>query len=341
MKKKISAVLIAIAIAVVAAVVLYDAFSDKKQSEASGIAMGSVVSVKVYGRNSDGAGEKIISAAEKIENENISRYKSSSEISRLNSEKNAELSDYTADVLNRSSEISKASNGAFDITLGKVSSLWNFDSDSQTVPDEKILADAVSGVGFEKIQSSGNNFSIGENQELDLGAVGKGLACDSAKLILDSSGIDGAVVAVGGSVLVYGKNPEGKYWTVGVRTPEKEDNSVALKIKIDGTKFVSTSGNYEKCFTKDGVLYHHILSPKSGFPADEGLKSVTVLSDSGLSSDALSTACFVLGMEKSKELLKKYNADAVFIDSENNCFVSENIFGLCSAESDAYTLYKY
>lgn len=341
MKKKISAVLIVIAIAVVATVVLYDAFSDKKQSEASGIAMGSVVSVKVYGRNSDGAGEKIISAAEKIENENISRYKSSSEISRFNNAKNAELSDYTADVLNRSVEISKASKGAFDITLGRVSSLWDFDSDSQTVPDEKILADAVSGAGFEKIQSSGNNFSIGENQELDLGAVGKGLACDSAKLILDSSDIDGAVVAVGGSVLVYGKNPEGKYWTVGVRTPEKDDNSVALKIKIDGTKFVSTSGNYEKCFTKDGVLYHHILSPKSGLPADEGLKSVTVLSDSGLSSDALSTACFVLGMEKSKELLKKYNADAVFIDSENNCFVSENIFGLCSAESDAYTLYKY
>lgn len=339
-KKKITGILLAVLAVVITAVILLDTAEKSAAYETSGVAMGSMVTVKLYGKNAEDIAESILAEAEKTENAFISRYKETSEIYNLNKQKQAELSSFTADVLKRSIQIADDSDGAFDITLGKLSSLWNFDEDTHTVPDEQSIMQALSGVGTEKITAKETYFSIADNQEIDLGAVGKGLACDCAKKILEKSDIHGAVVSVGGSILVYGNNQHGKNWTVGIRTPEQNDTSIALKISINGTKCISTSGNYEKCFTENGKLYHHILSSETGCPADSALKSVTVISDCGLDSDALATACFVLGTEKSKSLLQQYNADAIFIDNHNDVYITESFFDSCEAVSDKYTLYK-
>lgn len=324
----------------IAAVVLYDAFGSVKTAERSGVAMGSIVTVKLYGTEDTAVADEIIERTENEEKEFISRYKEDSEIYFLNKNGTAELSGHTADIINRAIEISADSGGAFDITIGKISSLWNFDGNMR-VPDEKEIEEALPGVGSGKIKREGNVFTLGENQELDLGALGKGLACDIAAEILKKNNIGGAVVSVGGSVMTYGENPESDHWTVGIRTPDPLDTSVALRLRVYGTSFISTSGDYEKYFYTFDTLFHHILSPKTGYPADSGLKSVTVVSGSGLLSDALSTACFVLGMENSANILEKYNAEAIFIDNDNNVYITDRIFDSCTAETGDYTLMRY
>lgn len=338
-KRKLSAILAVLLSIILASVILWDVFRKEPAAELSGVAMGSVVSVKLYGKDGGQTAETIINAALQKENEGISRYKSTSEIYRLNENGKSDLSPETANILNRCIRFSDDTDGAFDVTVGKLSSLWNFDGDSHIIPAEQDIASALKSVGSEKITQNGNQFTLGDGQCVDLGAVGKGLACDDAKAILDKSDISGGVVSVGGSVLVYGKNPNGNAWTVGVRTPENGETSNALKISITGTKFISTSGNYEKCFTENGKLYHHILSPQTGYPANSDLKSVTVIADSGLDADALSTACFVLGKEKAKPLLEAYNACGLFIEQNNTVYISGAIFENCEALSDDYTLY--
>lgn len=340
-KSKIIKICVAAAAVIVVALIVYDALSGTKTVEQSGVAMGAVVSVKLYGGSEDAAKE-IIDAVQREEDSFISRYKPGSEIYSLNEKEELEVSDHTAEIISKAIEISSVSGGAFDITLGEISSMWDFDSGKDEIPSESDILNAVKYCGTDKITRNGNTFTLGENQRLDLGAVGKGIACDDAYEILKNhSEALGAVVSVGGSVLTYGANPDGDYWTVGVRTPEPDDTSVAIKIKLGGTSFISTSGNYEKYFEKDGKIYHHILSPETGFPADSSLKSVTVISDSGLLSDALSTACYVLGKDASAEILEHYCAEAIFIDNNNDVYITDGIFDDCSCDSDAYTLLHY
>ena len=156
---------------------------------------------------------------------------------------------------------------------------------------------------------------IGDKCTLDLGAVGKGIACDVVQDYLKKQKeVSGAVIAVGGSILLYGSKADGSDWNVAVQNPRGQDGEAMGVLSLSGTTNVSTSGDYEKYFMQDGKRYHHILDPSTGYPADSGLISVTIVSDSGLLSDGLSTACFVLGKEKGEKLLETYGAEGVFID---------------------------
>lgn len=338
-KKILTGLFVTAAVLVLASAVLFDAFGERTV-ERSGFAMGSPVSVKLYGTHDAAVADEILSAVSREEDVYISRSNGSSELCALNQNGSAHLSAHTADILARAFRLSVDSGGAFDVTVGRLTALWNFDAGG-VLPSESELAAALATVGSEKAAVDGTDVSLGDGQTVDLGALGKGVGCDDAAAILKERGIDGATVSVGGSVLVYGKNPDGGSWTVGVRTPAPGDNSLALRLTVDGTAFLSTSGDYEKFFVRDGVTYHHILSPQTGMPASSGLKSVTVVSDSGLLSDALSTACFILGLEGSGQLLERYGADAVFIDRQDRVFVTDGLFDKCAAETDAYTIEQY
>ena len=163
-------------------------------------------------------------------------------------------------------------------------------------PPREIAA-ALQTVGWKQVSLEARQAKLKSGQALDLGAIGKGIACDEAKRILDDTHLSGAVISVGGSLLLWGSRPGGGDWKVGVRDPRgKTSDQLGVFTLAEG--FVSTSGDYERTLTADGKTYHHILDPKTGYPADAGLISVTVTAPSGLLSDALSTACFILGYEK-------------------------------------------
>lgn len=167
---------------------------------------------------------------------------------------------------------------------------------------------------------------IGDKCTLDLGAVGKGIACDVVQDYLKKQKeVSGAVIAVGGSILLYGSKADGSDWNVAVQNPRGQDGEAMGVLSLSGTTNVSTSGDYEKYFMQDGKRYHHILDPSTGYPADSGLISVTIVSDSGLLSDGLSTACFVLGKEKGQKLLETYGAEGIFIDQNKKVTVTKGL----------------
>lgn len=167
---------------------------------------------------------------------------------------------------------------------------------------------------------------IGDKCTLDLGAVGKGIACDVVQDYLKKQKeVSGAVIAIGGSILLYGSKADGSDWNVAVQNPRGQDGEAMGVLSLSGTTNVSTSGDYEKYFMQDGKRYHHILDPSTGYPADSGLISVTIVSDSGLLSDGLSTACFVLGKEKGEKLLEIYGAEGVFIDQNKKVTVTKGL----------------
>ena len=324
-KKKILFIILSCVLLVAAAAGFAVHFSFKKDynlEQKSGLSMGSVVTIKLYG---DDTFKKLDSAKNGIDNLDriISRNYEDSAVSALN--KNGTVDNAVcAEIIEKCRKISEMSGGAFDLTIGSLSSLWNFDEDTRIVPMEDDIKKALSTVDYEKVQVSSKSVTVSEGQSVDLGAVGKGAACDAAKAYLEKSGVKGAVVSVGGSIVAFGKrNKAGDKWRIAVRHPRQENAYIGVIKLSEG--FVSTSGDYEKYFEKDGTRYHHILDANTGYPADSGLSSVTVVCNSGLLGDALSTACFVLGEEKSKPLLDEYSAAAVFVDKDLNVSVYGDI----------------
>jgi thiamine biosynthesis lipoprotein ApbE len=166
---------------------------------------------------------------------------------------------------------------------------------------------------------------IPAGMQMDLGAVGKGVALDEIRKTLEEyPEVSGAVISVGGSILTYGNKPEGGTWQIAVTDPLEPSQSVGV-LTLDGGYCVSTSGDYERYVEVDGVRYHHILDPRTGSPARSDVAGVTIVTKDGFLSDALSTACFVLGSEEGQKLLEKYDAEGLFIDHAGTITMTEGM----------------
>lgn len=320
-KKKVVLYLFVALFLVCAVLSVVFAQKEKKDYDShtkSAVAMDTVVTAKTYGKNTASLNETVISIIKQLDS-TISRYDENSLVYKLNEEKSLASNDIS-NLISMCSKVSLESDGVFDITVTSLSDLWGIGTENERIPKESEIKKALQNVGYQKIWSNNGTVSLGENQSVDLGAVGKGYACDLVYEYLSKTDIDGAVVSVGGSILAYGKrNAAGDKWRVALKHP-REENAFLGTILIE-SGFVSTSGDYERYFEKDGKRYHHILNAKTGYPADSGLISVTVICKNGALSDALSTACFILGEDSAKELLSKfskYDAKAIFVDSRLN-----------------------
>lgn len=324
-------ILIALAVvAAVAAAAIFFASSNEVKREF--FAMNTFVSAKVKGFAAKDAAGGISTLVRELDSKQLSRYTSGSEISRINSEAETVLSDEVRDYITELLEVGKMSGGKFDIALGAVSDLWSF-NDSPRVPSTDELTEALSRSGSDKLSLSGNTLTRADGCIVDLGSAGKGIALDKVKSYLSDKKISSAVVSVGGSVLLYGKGS----FNVGVRDPWGEAGRSVMTVKL-GAGCVSTSGSYERCFEQGGKRYHHILDPDTGLPVDNGLVSVTVISDSGLLSDALSTACFVLGAEGGAKLAAKYGCEAIFITEDKKVICTDGIKPNVTVLADGYTV---
>ncbi len=324
-------ILIALAVvAAVAAAAIFFASSNEVKREF--FAMDTFVSAKVKGFAAKDAAGGISTLVRELDSKQLSRYMSGSEISRINSEAETVLSDEMRDYITELLEVGKMSGGKFDIALGAVSDLWSF-NDSPRVPSTDELTEALSRSGSDKLSLSGNTLTRADGCIVDLGSAGKGIALDKVKSYLSDKKISSAVVSVGGSVLLYGKGS----FIVGVRDPWGEAGRSVMTVKL-GAGCVSTSGSYERCFEQGGKRYHHILDPDTGLPVENGLVSVTVISDSGLLSDALSTACFVLGAEGGAKLAAKYGCEAIFITEDKKVICTDGIKPNVTVLADGYTV---
>lgn len=299
-------------------------------------AMGTIIQQTVYaGENGQEVTEDILQTISDLEKDTLSRRMESSEIYQINaaagSGEGAELPEALQKMLEQCLAVSAASEGAFDITMGSAVALWNIDewagldSAAYELPTEEEVCNALNNTGYEKIFFKDNRIFLPAGMQLDLGAVGKGIALDEIHRYLDDrEDVSGAVISAGGSILTYGQKPDGTSWKVAVVNPLNPAESIGY-LSVEGSRCVSTSGDYERYVEKDGVRYHHILDPDTGYPADGGVSSVTILSENGLLSDALSTACFVLGEEKGSRLAEQYDAEALFVNHQGEISMTEGM----------------
>ena len=234
------------------------------------------------------------------------------------------LSEECAALIEKGLYYSELSGGAFDITIEPVSSLWDFTSGEKIVPDAETIAEKQACVGYEDVELKGNKLRFKkEGMGIELGAVAKGYIADKVKEYLVSEGVKSAVIDLGGNVLCVGEKPDGKPFKIGIQKPFADRSETVSAVEIAGTSVVS-SGIYERYFEKDGKLYHHILDPATGYPYENGLVSVTVLSEESADGDGLSTACFALGLEKGLELIEQTpDTEAMFITEDGEMHFSK------------------
>ena len=310
-------------------------------------AMGTVISQTIYLDASDmekEPGEKItdivLQKLDDLERQELSWRIDGSEVARINAsagEEKTVISGEMGELLERCLQVSGESAGALDVSIGRLSRLWDIDTwaasgDPQDykLPEQLQITEALQTTGWQRIvleQSTDDDFQIRipEDMQLDLGAVGKGVAMDEIRKLLQAHpGVSGAVISVGGGILTYGSKPEGGAWQVAITDPADSSQSIGI-LMLDGDYCVSTSGDYERYVEVDGVRYHHILDPRTGYPARSDVAGVTIVTTDGFLSDALSTACFVLGQEEGRLLLEKYDAEGLFIDHEGNITMTDGM----------------
>lgn len=245
----------------------------------------------------------------------LSKTRAGSDVWRLNhgAGEAVEVSADTLAVLALAQEVAQRSGGAFDVTIAPVSALWDFKEEEPALPEPGALREAASRVDYTQISIVGGRARLGEGQSIDLGGIAKGYIADALIAFLKGRGVESALVNIGGNVKALGTKPRNAPWQVAVQDPAGEPGASVAKLPLGEGQSLVTSGVYERGFDLDGVRYHHILDPVTGYPVQNGLLSATILAESSMLADALSTACFVLGAEKGMALAVDYGAEALFV----------------------------
>ena len=246
----------------------------------------------------------------------FSRTDERSELYKLNAAGSMEVSAELLDVIQTALSYCELSGGAFDITLGRISDEYAFTSDEHHVPTDAELSELMRSTGWEKIELAGSRVTLHDGAVIDLGAIAKGYIADRLDEYLVENGQQSAVIDLGGNIRCVGTKPDGSLFTVGIQYPFGEVKKSIAAVKVDDLSVV-TSGIYERSFELDGVLYHHILDPKTGRPCDNGLLAVSIISGKSVDGDALSTACFALGLDRGLELIESLDGiEAVFVTDD-------------------------
>ena len=224
----------------------------------------------------------------------------------------------TAKLIERGLYFGNLSGGRFDISIYPLSKIW--DIKNQVIPSRDEIAEALKNVDYESVDLSGTTVNP-NGKKIDVGGIAKGFIADELLSFFKSKNVSEGIINLGGNVVVFGDRD----YNVGIKKPFSEnENSTVLKVK---NKSIVTSGVYERSFYKDGNFYHHIIDPKTGYPAETDLYSAVIINDSSLDGDALSTTALLLGREKATDLIESIKGtEAIFIDSKNEIYLTS---GLC------------
>ena len=297
--------------------------------ESESFCMSTEITYKVFGENAASAVAEAEAALLRLENI-LSRFIPDSEVSMINQNAGKEyvdVSSETFEVLSCASRLSEISGGLFDITVGPLIDLWNYKHSFQVPEDEKIQH-ALSLVNYHDLMLNPDEQSAGlrrSEQSIDLGGIGKGYISDCLVKTLQKYGVVSAFVNIGGNVSTLGNKPDGSSWSVGIRHP-RHDGCLIGAVKVTGQAVV-TSGDYERYFIDDtGKRRHHIINPTTGYPVESGLISVTVVADSAMIADGLSTAIFASGMDKGLGYLTRFpGVDVVLVDNRQRVFITRGL----------------
>lgn len=314
--------------------------TSKNEVSNSGFYFNTIINITLYNTNNSKLIDDCFDIAHKYENM-FSNTIPESDISKINDNagiKSVKVNPETIELLNSAIKYCELSNGKFDITIGKLSELWNISKISQSIKnDENITDDSVipkesdilalvNHINFHNIIIDSNSVYLSDSDaKIDLGGIAKGFVADKMKEYLLENGINSAIINLGGNVLTIGSNSNGNSFNVGIQKPFNKSGEIITKISVI-SKSVVTSGIYERYYKVDDVIYHHLLDSKTGYPINNNLLSVTIISDSSTEGDALSTICFSLGLDEGMNLINQTdNIEAIFITDDYELHYSDGL----------------
>lgn len=302
-----------------------------------------IVNVKIYDTRATKKNFEEIDTLLKEIDTKINRQLEGSEINIVNENSGiapVKVSKDTYDLVARAVDYAERTNGMFDPAIGKLVALWNIGHEGAHVPEPEKIAEALRLCDYRKIELNEANQEIylqEQDMAIDLGSIGKGYAADKIYDYLADQGFTSAIIDLGGNVYAMGPKPGNQLWNIGIQDPDQERGNQIGTIKVED-KTIVTSGIYERFFIEDGKLYQHILDPRTGYPVDNGISSVTIVTKSSTEADALSTTLFVLGIEEGLKFIENTaDTEALFISKEKKLYASSGFKKLLIKTNDSYS----
>ena len=328
MKKKLMIIVLTFVLAI--GIVGCDNEDSNQPISRTEIFMSTPVSITIYDGDNENILDKAFKKVAEVENL-VSINKENTEISELN--KNAgigkvKLSDISYDILKKGLEYSKLSNGSYDITIGPLVKLWNIGFEDAKVPSKDEINEVISSIDYNNIEindSTKEVFLTKKGMEIDLGSIAKGYIADEVANILKQEGVNRAIIDLGGNIYALGSKSSDSNWKIGIQNPFNDRGEVVGGIEVSD-KTVVTSGIYERFIEENGVKYHHILNPKTGYPYETDIAGVSIIADESIDADALSTLTFTKGVEEGLRFIEGLdNVDAIFITNDKKIYITKNI----------------
>ncbi|TAN45821.1 MAG: FAD:protein FMN transferase [Nitrospirae bacterium] len=290
-----------------------------------------IVSITVVSDSSDKAKSAIDKAYNELDRlaKLLNFYAEDSEVSAINrhaGDRPVKVSAETFEIIEKALYASRNTEGAFDITVGPVVKLWDFKN--KVMPNTEQIREKTKIIGYRHIvidRPASTVFLEKKGMQIDLGGIIKGYAADKAVAVLKANGIKSGIVAAAGDIKTFGKRQDGSLWSVGIKNPRQKSGADEIIAVVNlSNQAISTSGDYERYFEKNGVRYHHILDPQTGQPA-YGCRSVTIVAKDAAVTDAFSTGIFVLGPKKGIDVLNRLGIDAVIIDKDGKVYITDGL----------------
>ncbi|MGL6105152.1 FAD:protein FMN transferase [Romboutsia sp.] len=329
MIKKLIAIIMAVAVLSISIV----GCTQKEQEEPiyrTELIMGTVVKITLFDGGSEEILDKAFECVGQIE-DLVSVNKEGTEISKLNQNagiKSTKLSDTSYDIIDKALNYSKLSKGGYDLTIGPLVKLWSIGLPEAKVPTQEEINEIIKKIDYSKVEINSETkevFLSEKGMMLDLGSIAKGYATDEVAKLLKEEGVKSAIIDLGGNIYALGLKEGDKNWNIGIQNPFDNRGSVVGAIEVSD-KTVVTSGVYERYIEEDGVKYHHILNPSTGYPYETDIQGVSIIADKSIDGDALSTLVFTKGIDEGLKLIESLDGiDAIFITNKKEVYISEGL----------------
>lgn len=307
------------------------------------LVIGTVCTITLYDKTDNDIFDQAFQKLSELES-TLSINKENTELDKVNENAGiapVKVSPDTLKVIQEGLKYSELSNGTLDITIGPLVKLWGIGTENARVPSQEEIDKAKALVNYKLVEVDEANSTVylpTPGMIIDLGAIAKGYAADQVADILRSNGVESAIIDLGGNIFALGSKPDGSDFKVGIQNPEKSRND-SLGIIAVSNKSVVTSGVYERFFEQDGKSYHHILNPKTGYPYDNDILGVSIISDSSIDGDSLSTTLFAMGIEDGLNLINSMDGiEAIYVTKDHDLYMSENFTDAFSLTSSDYTI---
>jgi thiamine biosynthesis lipoprotein len=305
--------------------------------------LGTVCTVSLYGGGTEAALDAVFARLHQIE-DRMSAERETSEVSAVNraaGSRPVKVSEDTFFVIAKGLERSRAGGGLFDITVGPLVKLWGIGTERARVPPAQEIRRAREKINYRRVRLDEKALTVSledAGMALDLGGIAKGYASDEALRVLGERGVAHAIINLGGNIQTVGVKPDGSPWRIGIQDPEKPRGEPLGVVKV-GQMAVVTSGVYERYFISNGVRYHHIMDPRTGFPARSGLLSATVVAEKGIMADGSTSLSFILGLEAGRRYIESTpGLEAIFVTENHEIYVTPRLRSVFTLTSPDYVL---